>query len=204
MLRADLKNYDFGLAIDKSTSMGEKEPRSGLSRWDAAKEQTLGLARKMAENDADGIDLFMFAGNVKTHRNVKADQVGTVWSEHEPNGGTNIAPVIREAGETYLRLKREGKAKKGYILGIVTDGQPQDQDEVKQAIISLSKKLDRDEEFGIQFLQIGDDPAATKYLKTLDDDLVSQGAKFDIVDTTTFADSENKSITDLLIGALTD
>lgn len=204
MLSADLKNFDYGLAIDKSTSMSEREPRSGLTRWAAAKEQTLGLARKMAEFDSDGIDLYMFASSVKVTKNVTPVTVETVWNENEPNGGTNIAPVIREAGQRYLKLRAEGKAKKGYILGIITDGQPQDQEDVKKEIIELSKKLDRDEEFGIQFLQIGDDPIATKYLKTLDDDLVSQGAKFDIVDTTTFADSENKSITDLLIGALTD
>lgn len=64
--------------------------------------------------------------------------------------------------------------------------------------------MERDEEIGVQFLQIGGDPGATAFLKDLDDGLVAKGAKFDIVDTKTADEMENMTITDVLLSALSD
>lgn len=61
-----------------------------------------------------------------------------------------------------------------------------------------------DEELAISFLQIGNDPAATQFLKALDDKLVEVGAKFDIVDTVTFADMEDMTMTEVLTNAIID
>ena len=51
---------------------------------------------------------------------------------------------------------------------------------------------------------MGNDAGATRFLKALDDELTRAGAKFDIVDTMTFDELADRSIKDVLLGALFD
>ncbi|MBD2541706.1 hypothetical protein H6G60_23320, partial [Coleofasciculus sp. FACHB-SPT36] len=48
------------------------------------------------------------------------------------------------------------------------------------------------------------DAQATKFLKVLDDELQSAGAKFDICDTVTMDDMEDMTLTEVLINAIID
>ena len=51
---------------------------------------------------------------------------------------------------------------------------------------------------------MGEDLAATQFLKKLDDELESVGAKFDIVDTKTCDDLNTMTIQDVLLAAIND
>lgn len=203
MLPEALKDYDIGVAIDSSGSMSR--PAIGnVSRWKAAHEGTFAIASKAAEYDSDGIDVYTFGGRVKAYRGVTPDKVDQVWQENEPNGGTPLHLVIREARQTWEASKKAGTTKKGYILAVVTDGVPDDQRAVEQEIISLANSLGEDGEFGIQLLQVGNDAEATKYLKSLDDDLKGKGAKFDIVDTKTFEEMGDRPLAQTFLDAILD
>ena len=68
----------------------------------------------------------------------------------------------------------------------------------------MEQKLDKDEELGISLIQVGKDTKATKYLKALDDQLQSAGAKFDIVDTITIDDMANLPLAEVLLNAIID
>ena len=56
----------------------------------------------------------------------------------------------------------------------------------------------------ISLIQVGNDKKAAAYLKALDDQLQSAGAKFDIVDTITVEDMQGMSLSDVLLSAITD
>jgi hypothetical protein len=56
----------------------------------------------------------------------------------------------------------------------------------------------------VYFVQIGSDREATRFLKALDDELQSAGAKFDIVDTVTVEDLEEMTLTEVLLNAIND
>ena len=71
-------------------------------------------------------------------------------------------------------------------------------------IINATQKIDRDEELGISFIQIGKDKKAREYFKALDDLLEEAGAQFDIVDTITMDDLGNMSLEQVLLNALID
>lgn len=72
---------------------------------------------------------------------------------------------------------------------------------MKQQIVQCFMNV----KFGIQMLQIGRDEGASKFLKQLDDDLVTKyKAKHDIVDTKTMDEIESVGITEALLAALTD
>lgn len=201
-----LANRDYVLVLDKSGSMGETDTPSGQSRWKYAQESTAAIARKLAEYDPDGITIIPFAGSFKVYENTTPEKLKDVWAENEPNGGTVLAPVLKHVFADYNKRKAAGQTKaNGEILVVVTDGQPTDEAAVAKEIVAFGNGLaNADGEYGIAFIQVGKDAGATKFLKKLDDDLTSQGAKHDIVDTKTMEELEGITLTDALLAALDD
>lgn len=50
-----IENRDYTLIVDKSGSMSTADQPGGKTRWSAAQESTLALARKCEQFDPDGI-----------------------------------------------------------------------------------------------------------------------------------------------------
>lgn len=200
-----LLNRDYTIIIDKSGSMYTKDKTGGKSRWAIMQESTIALANKCEELDPDGITVYLFSGRFKRYNNVTAAKVMQIFQENEPSGTTNLAIVLQDALNSYFQRKISGQTKpNGETILVVTDGEPDDRKEVMKTIIEASRKLDRDEELAISFIQVGNAPEATKFLKILDDELQSAGAKFDIVDTVTMDDMEEMTLTEVLLNAITD
>lgn len=200
-----LQNRDYTIIIDKSGSMYTKDQMGGKSRWVLMQESTIALANKCEELDPDGMTVYLFAGRFKRYDNVTAAKVVQIFQENEPSGATNMAVVLQDALNDYFRRKASGKTKpNGETILVVTDGEPDDRKDVMKAIIEASRKIDRDEELAISFIQVGNAPEATKFLKILDNELQSAGAKFDIVDTVTMDDMEGMTLTEVLLNAITD
>ena len=190
---------DYVLIVDKSGSMGTKDCPNGTTRWKYAQESTMALARKCEELDPDGIDVYFFAGSFRKYSNVTSDKVENLFRENEPNGGTELSSVLKDALDNYF-----ANPAKPVTIVVVTDGEPSNQSAVARVIVDATKKMNADEEIGIQFVQVGQDSGARDFLKKLDDDLVSVGAKFDIVDTKTMDEMENMTLSDVLLAAIND
>ncbi len=200
-----LTDRDYTLIIDKSGSMTRKDQRGGKSRWQVMQETTFALASKCEEFDPDGITIYTFSGRFKRYDNVTADKVDLIFSENEPSGRTDLAGVLQDALNDYFQRKTLGQTKaNGETVLVVTDGEPDDRKAVMRNIVEASRKMDKDEELAISFIQVGNDSDATKFLKILDDELQSIGAKFDIVDTVTIEDMEDFTLTEVLLNAITD
>jgi uncharacterized protein YegL len=168
-------------------------------------ESTLALASKCEEFDPDGITLYLFSGRFRRYDNVTASKVVQVFQENEPSGRTDLASVLQDAINNYFQRKAARQTKpNGETILVVTDGEPDDRKAVMKVIIEASRHMDRDEELAISFVQVGTDAQATKFLKILDDELQSAGAKFDIVDTVTIDDMEDMTLTEVLLNAITD
>jgi uncharacterized protein YegL len=201
-----LENRDYVLLLDKSGSMEETDCAGGKSRWESARESTEAVASLIQKYDADGIKVIPFASNYKVYDGTTASKVKDIFKENSPMGGTVLAPALKVAFDDYLARKKAGTTKaNGEMLLVVTDGQPSDESDVAKAIVNFTKSLDNgDGEYGISFIQVGKDAQAARFLKKLDDDLVAQGAKFDIVDTKTMDELENIGLTETLLAALND
>ncbi|MBD2314238.1 VWA domain-containing protein [Desertifilum sp. FACHB-1129] len=199
-----IEDRDYTLIIDKSNSMSVPD-KNGKSRWLAAQESTLAVARKCEELDPDGITVYLFAGQFRRYDNVTATKVEQIFQENSPSGGSMLAAVLGDALNNYFQRKAAGQTKpNGETFLVITDGTPDDRKAVMELIIDASQRIDRDEELAISFIQVGTDPEATKFLKALDDQMQSVGAKFDIVDTVTMNDMQGMNLTDVLINAITD
>ena len=200
-----IRDRDYTLLIDKSQSMSTQDQAGGKSRWEVAQESTYALAKQCEEYDPDGITVYVFSSRFKRYDNVKSDQVSKVYAENDPMGKTDLLAALEDAIENYFQRKAAGETKpNGETLLIITDGEPEDRKGVIRYIIETSRRLDRDDELGISFIQVGDDPKVTEYLKALDDQLLDTGAKFDIVDTITMTEMGNSSLPDVLLKAITD
>jgi len=200
-----LENRDYTLIIDKSGSMSIKDQPGGKSRWDIMQESTQAIASKCEEFDPDGITIYLFSGRFKRYDNVNSSKVAQIFHENEPSGRTDLAAVLFDAVSSYFQRKaaRQTKANGETIL-VVTDGEPDDRKAVMKVIIEASRRLDKDEELAISFIQVGTDAQATRFLKVLDDELQSAGAKFDIVDTVTMDDMEDMTLREVLLNAIID
>jgi uncharacterized protein with von Willebrand factor type A (vWA) domain len=200
-----LEQRDYTLIIDKSGSMATRDQLGNKSRWETMQESSLALASKCEEFDPDGITVYLFSGRFKRYDNVTANKVTQVFKENEPSGRTDLASVLQDATSNYFQRKAAGQTKpNGETILVVTDGEPDDRKAVMKVIIEASRRMERDEELAISFIQVGTDAQATKFLKILDDELQSAGAKFDIVDTVTMDDMEDMTLTEVLLNAITD
>jgi uncharacterized protein with von Willebrand factor type A (vWA) domain len=200
-----LENRDYTLIIDKSGSMSIKDQPSSKSRWDIMQESTLAIASKCEEFDPDGITIYLFSGKFRRYDNVTANKVAQIFQENDPSGRTDLASVLADATNNYFQRKAAKQTKaNGETIVVVTDGEPDDRKAVMKVIIEASRRMERDEELAITFIQVGTDTQATKFLKILDDDLQSAGAKFDIVDTITMDDMEDMTIKEVLLNAIID
>lgn len=200
-----LENRDYTLIIDRSGSMSEQDQDEGKSRWEVVKNSTLSLAEKCQEYDPDGITVYLFSSKFRRYDNVTTEKVERIFSENSPVGKTDLAAVLQDALDNYFDRKANGQTKpNGEIFLVITDGEPDDRKSVIKLIIQASRKIDRDEELGISFIQVGHDPKVTEFLKALDDQLTDTGAAFDIVDTVTLEDMEGQSLSDVLLNAIVD
>ncbi|MBN3944616.1 MAG: VWA domain-containing protein [Nostoc sp.] len=200
-----MSDRDYTLIIDKSGSMSTPDQLGGRSRWEIAQESTLALARKAEQFDPDGITVYVFSGRFKRYDDVTSAKVAQIFLENDPSGTTNLAGVLQDALNNYFQRKAAGKTKpNGETILVITDGEPDDRKAVFEVIIHATRQMERDEELAISIIQVGSDAQATKFLKALDDQLQSVGAKFDICDTVTLDDLEEMSLVDVLTNAITD
>jgi hypothetical protein len=200
-----IANRDYTLIIDKSGSLATVDNGNGKTRWEIAQESTLQLAKKCDEIDPDGITVYLFSGRFRRYDNVTADKITQIYQENEPMGKSDLKSVLEDALNNYFQRKANGESKpNGETMLVITDGIPDEPKEIIRLIIDASKKIDRDEEIGISFIQIGKDKKATQYFKALDDELEKAGAKFDIVDTVTIDDIQEMGLTQVLLNALID
>lgn len=199
-----LENRDYTLIIDKSGSMSTRD-QAGKSRWQVMQESAIALAAKCEEFDPDGMTVYVFSGRFKRYDNVTSDKVSQIFKENEPSGRTDLAAVLQDALGNYFQRKATGGIKtNGETILVVTDGEPDDRKAVMRVIIEASRKMERDEELAISFVQVGNDPEATRFLKVLDDELQGAGAKFDLVDTITIDDMEDLTLSEVLMNAIVD
>jgi uncharacterized protein with von Willebrand factor type A (vWA) domain len=200
-----LENRDYTLIIDKSGSMATPDQKGGRTRWVAAEESTFALASKCEQFDPDGITIYTFSGRFKRYENVTSSKVMQVFRENDPSGTTDLASVLKHATDNYFQRKTAGETKpNGETILVITDGEPDDRKAVMKVIIEASRRIDRDEELAISFIQVGTDANATRFLKVLDDELQSAGAKFDICDTITMEEMEEYSLSEVLLNAIID
>lgn len=184
MTTNNLANFDFQILIDTSGSMGSNDPGKIGTRLQRAKESVIGLVGELSQVDEDGLDIIFFGGDTVTHvPGVKSTVDVETAFNRRASGSTPTAEALTKAFEI------AGKSDKPDFIIVITDGEPNNRQAVKDVLIKQANNQDTDEELTVLFIQIGDDASAASFLAELDDGL--HGAKFDIVDTMTQAKADS-------------
>jgi len=150
--------------------------------WNQAKEAAKKIAPWICQADPDGVTFYLFSSPSPKHakyEHVKDfSDIETIFTDCKPGGSTDLSGVLNQAFNEHFTKQ---PVQPTTIL-IVTDGVPDNQSTVKKEIIDAANRINKDEDLSVTFVQIGCDHNATRFLKELDDDLKSEGARFDIVD----------------------
>ena len=195
-------------AMAKTAMTGPSSPPGFETRWDTAHDAILALAGKCEELDPDGITVYISSKNLlppfKCYRQVTPEQLPQVFDTNYPPTTLNLLDGLQAALDEYFDRRAAGKTKpNGEIIIVLIDGEPVDRMAVAHAIVEATHKLDRPQELGIGFAQVGEDIIAKGFLVALDENLRSTaGAKFDIVKTKVLETIEPTTLTEFLLDIL--
>ncbi|KAL5346054.1 hypothetical protein ACLOAV_009085 [Pseudogymnoascus australis] len=228
---ARLALFDTVFVIDDTGSMqmtanSDEVAAPGIkTRWDVLTNSMQFIGNIAAEYDPDGVDIYFLVSTDLNQTNIKSGQaVLNLLAEVDltkGSGGTYFAEVLADILGTHVAryddyfkaAKRREKVDKVRPLNVIvlTDGKANDGNATKKTIIKMGRKLDDMNapltQIGIQFLQVGDDNDAAKWLKSLDDDLEDNHDVRDYVDTRSFDDPQNSkdftaNLRQILLGAI--
>lgn len=191
-------NFIFG--VDVSGSMQHTDCPGGLSRIEFLKEKTIQFANEAAKYDEDGIDVLTFGHQITSYLGVNAEKAEGIIRKLTANeGSTDTAGLIKAAYQLHKTGGENGGRKEQTVLFIATDGEPNDRNAVKKAIIDITNDVQDEREFNISFLTVGDiSEGLQEFLTDLDDNLK---AKYDIVDVKKL---EEVNFMTAFLGALND
>jgi hypothetical protein len=214
-LSADLKNspetraksllkYEIELLIDVSGSMEQEDGTDGQSKFAWCHDQVMALAQKLGPYRKQ-LTITSFNNSSATEESCSVERVEQVFAATRPSGGTDLLHPLQAAmirGESRTR----GSGQRSMIV-VITDGLPNipaDPKAINQMIVDFTQRLKSPDQMILVFFQIGNTFNGKQFCKTLDDDLLSQGARYDIVDTQTFDQLKATGLTNALVNAIVE
>jgi Mg-chelatase subunit ChlD len=186
------------LGLDVSASMQTVEGRA--ARIDIAKELAGPVIQKACQLDASGPDVYTFGQKVTYLGNITAAQAkDKLNSLAADQYATNLGAFLGKAFQKAREFISQGD---NALILVFTDGAASDKGLVKSEIINMTGSMTEDSQCALEIVYFGDEAAT--YLKELDDDLQSQGGKFDIVDATPISEAITLAVEELLNKAFND
>lgn len=177
-----LKSHDVVIMQDRSSSMGEKEyfPQGKFSRWKWCLFQASDFARQASKIRNWTFDVVLFSNEYDVFHSVRLPQIPEVYDRSGIYIGTKLARPLSEQLSNFFQRRSVGRAKP-LMIAVITDGKPQDDEDLCDVIINATHHIASPNDLHITFLQIGTDDEGQRKLNKLDYKLVRKGARFDIV-----------------------
>jgi hypothetical protein len=190
-----LREYHTVFILDDSASMREPiATGESKSRWDVLVESLQYFADIAAQSDDDGITISFLYNRQKDTYNVRSGQqaldiLGSIDIARSQAAQLDVTlwDVLKEYLDTYHQyhmirrlklpiIKVQVQPPKPLNVIVITDGVSHDYEKVERTLIRAGRALPDlgipQFSLGVQFLQVGSDPGATKRLRLLDDKLL--------------------------------
>ncbi|MEO1069968.1 MAG: hypothetical protein AAFW95_12750 [Cyanobacteria bacterium J06638_6] len=182
-----------------------------IDAWNQAQAATQALINQCERLDPDGVTLYVSCQEETSihsfckYEQVTSDKLAPLLALNYPPHSLPLQGVLTKALEDYLHRKAAGKTKtNGETIVVLLDGEPRDRLAIAKTIIKVTQQLEHPTELAIGLVQVGDDPIATGFFQSLDDDLQTHGAAFDIVDTVKTTDIAGQGLTQTLLNMIHD
>lgn len=164
-----------------------EHPGYAVSRWEWCREQTTNLAAQTSGALPDGLAVVIFSTFAKPYSNVEISQIPMIFSINRPGGMTNESNALHMVLADYFNRRKASHGKvRPMLIAVVTDGLPTNASGLKQELLDATKEMKRPDEIKVTFLQIGGDPQGIGFTAALEQTLMQEKAKFDIVTGQTF------------------
>jgi Mg-chelatase subunit ChlD len=194
-----LSDYNFIVLVDHSGSMKEQIHRvpgsqSGSTKLDWVKSNMNTFANFLAGHCKSGITLIPFNGSFQVIPLNSAWSVSSEVNRLNAEGGTNLGDPLDEAVHIAL------SSRKNQMIVVLSDGMSNLGPSLEETIIQATKVVPAGEVVA-SFLQIGAG-GGEAIIRNLDDNLVSKGAAYDMVDAKYFSEIERYGLKRVLADAV--
>jgi hypothetical protein len=204
-----IANYDVVVMQDRSSSMGEDETillRNGegmrkMSRWDWCLHEAADFTRQTSLLPNWAFTLVLFSGKYDVYHRVMLNQLPYIYNRSGIYIGTKLADPMGEQISMYFKRRQMGE-KRPLLVAVITDGKPQDDEDLRDLLIQTTYQMRDPREVKIVFLQVGTSDDGSQKLFKLDRKLQSKGARFDIVSVKPFYEISNVGLTRALVETL--
>mmetsp|Transcript_24532 Transcript_24532/g.52026 ORF Transcript_24532/g.52026 Transcript_24532/m.52026 type:complete len:411 (+) Transcript_24532:183-1415(+) len=176
----------------QSAKPPKSDPANPPTRWEKAIFAMNGIVAQVSQIDPDGVDVVCFPGSgggeggrdYDIYRNLKDTKgLEALVTATPPRGdckmGEAMDVVLKEAFQ-------RGFDERPCTVLVLTAGRPSDHEALSKSLADAAKKVNKDADLTITFVQVGDDKWAENYLRQLDTELTTTsatGEHIDIVDT---------------------
>jgi hypothetical protein len=205
-----LKNRDYTLIIARSLA-SRSEDHPWYQEWIEAQASIIDLGKKCQEFSQNGLTLYEASGFLKKYEQTTVAQLANLLQTNNSirtviPTDINLVEAIADALSHYFQRKTAGEIQpKGEIIVVILDQHGIDGiGELQNLIVKATTMMEKNEELGITFIQIGDDAVTRQFLTGLDDGLTQVGAEFDMVDTKYWHEIKRRSILQFLFDAILD
>lgn len=167
----------FIIGFDHSGSMQTQDCPGNTRRFDYVLETLKAFVAEAAKWDPDGVSFYAFNNRLTEYQDVTSvDEINRTIGTLKPAGGTNTHLAITAAYKEHVK-----KASDQTLFLLFTDGEPSEPDEVKNAVVNITRSVKDEKEFRIAIITVGEQsPELKTWLTNLDDHLTE--AKYDIID----------------------
>jgi von Willebrand factor type A domain len=181
-----LAHHDIVLMVDKSSSMKERDCPGGMSRWEWCQQQTMNLSRATSSLLPEGLSVVLFSTSSHVFTKVSVNDIPRIFTSYSPGGFTNEAGAVDRVFTDYFHRREGAHGKiKPLLIAVITDGLPTDPQGLRDVIIDATRNV-KPGDIKMTFLQVGSDPKGIHFVKEMDQQLVGEGAAFDMVSSKSF------------------
>lgn len=173
-----LKNYDIVMLIDQSGSMADTIDANGTTKWDWCANQLTSFASEALINTGRRFTIITFNGLYHIRRDCGPEEVHQTFTRNTPMGATDLATPMDFVLKDYMSSARTNPL----LIVVLTDGMPARPDFVENSIVKTTQQMSSAEQIKVVFFEIGNDADGAAVIRLLDHGLVSEGARYDIVE----------------------
>ena len=198
-----LRDVKVVILMDRSKSMAETHAGvpGDISKWMWCKEQIDNVYLATDRLVEGGFDIHLFSDRVDTRTGVTLFELRQVFDNARPSGDRkNIGAPLNSVLNDYFSRRTE-KSKPCIVL-VITDGTENIGPPLQEVLIDASKKMKRQGEVIVTFLQIGESITAEELFDDLERNLVAKGASYNMVIYKPFAELRNRGVLYELLTAL--
>lgn len=181
-----LSRYQIAVLLDRSGSMAESAESSdvadvsggeSLSRWRWCSDQIQDFASESRRMSHENLTFCIFNHEFIVNRNCDLSKMKTLMENLKPEGGTDFANPIKSIADNFFA----GARQKPLLICVVTDCETNGGARVEAVIKRIAAQMRRADEVKIVIFQIGNTGDGADFAWRLDNDMVKNGARFDIV-----------------------